>query len=972
MSVLFKTALGNNGNAASGTTLAITTTAAIAINDLVVVRWAADNLSATTPTGAVTDSGGNTYTAHAFRGNNATAAAGIVGGIAATKATAVVALGGTITLTLSGAVTAKAMYAESFTGADNTLRNAVVLGSGASTISTVQSGSATSGDLVIGNMAVEDRAAPTFDSDTTNGAWSTGVTKPNATTGTVTACVETNGQYKIVTATGTQVFNHTNANTDWAAMIAVFQQTPTTPVTAATRATTWTTFSTLTAATRATTWNVLAITVPGAPTGLAATPITGGTSMSLDWDAGATGGSAITDYIVEYRRIDVNDGMLWKGVGSISRVDLPRDLGSVGVSWYYDWANYSAVAGLPDVPATPGVEYVPMMWGDWENETRFDIGGPPSASIGQANVLLGFNEPDGVNQSNVTPARALALWPQLDATGCRLGSPAPAGDPTSQAWLATFMAGNPRVDFICLHWYVEYNSGYTNLGDFLDHVHGLYGLPIWLTEVGSLSGSYSDNVALMDTVLPIVIARPWVERFSWFALQPGTGFATVNLVDSGGSLTASGTKYATFANKIQHLTPVTAATRSTTWNVASSAPTIYTDDFNRADGALGTPWVVVEGALAISSNKVVAPSGAGPHTSRYNQTFTANQWAEAAVVGNLTGGHAIGPAVHINGTDLYYLWLGSTTNTVEIVRRLSGSYATLGSATAVPAGTMALEIVGTTIKAYVNGTVALTVTDANIATGQPGILGNDGSGQTLDNWRGGNGAYPGPLPSFVKYRTFDGISDNLQWNAAETVGTTLWGPGTAVACLRRTRDSAGGPGGGYQVWFAGSVSSGGFQCATYFDPADNINVFDGSSGSGAGPTIKTADGWAVVVVSRGAANGLRAHSYKWVENVWHHDGPMPQVPSGTMDVGSYFEFSQQNGWNQWLAADVAAVAYWHRELSDAEIATLHTSLAAWTALSPNHLWRMEMSPITDTAGTSTVKTISGTTLSGLDSLLPLS
>lgn len=174
------------------------------------------------------------------------------------------------------------------------------------------------------------------------------------------------------------------------------------------------------------------------------------------------------------------------------------------------------------------------------------------------------------------------------------------------------------------------------------------------------------------------------------------------------------------------------------------------------------------------------------------------------------------------------------------------------------------------------------------------------------------------------------------------------------------------------MWFAGSVSSGGFQCATYFDPADNINVFDGSSGSGAGPTIKTADGWAVVVVSRGAANGLRAHSYKWVENVWHHDGPMPQVPSGTMDVGSYFEFSQQNGWNQWLAADVAAVAYWHRELSDAEIATLHTSLAAWTALSPNHLWRMEMSPITDTAGTSTVKTISGTTLSGLDSLLPLS
>ena len=225
MAVAFKTALGNGAVTSSGTTVTITTTAAIAIDDFVVVRWAADNLNATTPTATCAD-GGNTYTAHAFRGQNATGAAGVVGGILATKATVARASGSTITVTLSGSVAHKAVYAESFTGVDNTLRNAAVLASGASTTSTVTSGSATAGDLVVGLNAVESRGAVTFDSDTTNGSWSTGVVKLSSTSGTDSASVEANGQYKIVTATGAQTFNHTNpSSTDWAAMVCVFQAT---------------------------------------------------------------------------------------------------------------------------------------------------------------------------------------------------------------------------------------------------------------------------------------------------------------------------------------------------------------------------------------------------------------------------------------------------------------------------------------------------------------------------------------------------------------------------------------------------------------------------------------------------------------------------------------------------------------------------------------------------------------------------
>lgn len=223
----FKRVVGTGVSVTSNTTCVITTTGAIAIGDLVVVRWAADNLTAATPTGTVADSGGNAYTTHCYRGQNASAAGGVVGGIHAALATVAVAAGGTITLTLSGAVAHKSMYAESFFGYTNTLRNAAVVNSGSSVSATVTSGSATANDLVVGAITVESRAVPTaVDTDTTGGSWSANTNTPSATSGTDTSCVQVNAQYKIATVTGAQTFNQTVTNTDWTAMVAVFQAAP--------------------------------------------------------------------------------------------------------------------------------------------------------------------------------------------------------------------------------------------------------------------------------------------------------------------------------------------------------------------------------------------------------------------------------------------------------------------------------------------------------------------------------------------------------------------------------------------------------------------------------------------------------------------------------------------------------------------------------------------------------------------------
>lgn len=57
-------------------------------------------------------------------------------------------------------------------------------------------------------------------------------------------------------------------------------------------------------------------------------------------------------------------------------------------------------------------------------------------------TLLGFNEPDFDSQANMSVEQALDLWPQLQATGLRLGSPAPAVDAAEPGgWLDRFLSG---------------------------------------------------------------------------------------------------------------------------------------------------------------------------------------------------------------------------------------------------------------------------------------------------------------------------------------------------------------------------------------------------------------------------------------------------------------------------------------------------------------------------------------------------
>ncbi|CAK8994263.1 unnamed protein product [Durusdinium trenchii] len=131
-----------------------------------------------------------------------------------------------------------------------------------------------------------------------------------------------------------------------------------------------------------------------------------------------------------------------KGVGLPSSTGYgATQLHALNVSWFYSW-------GLkPKIDVPDDVEFVPIM-----QNAKYLQWNPASGS----HELLGFNEPDHEDQANMSVAEALSLWPEVEAkvpSNGRLGSPATAGNPVTGSWFPEFMAAEPHVDFVCVHWY---------------------------------------------------------------------------------------------------------------------------------------------------------------------------------------------------------------------------------------------------------------------------------------------------------------------------------------------------------------------------------------------------------------------------------------------------------------------------------------------------------------------------------------
>ncbi len=207
-------------------------------------------------------------------------------------------------------------------------------------------------------------------------------------------------------------------------------------------------------------------------------------------------------------------------------------------------------------------------WVDREYVTQHHHEGWPGIAdvgnnTGSANIL-GNNEPDNKaddKEQDIDVKNVLANWPQMMATGRRLGSPAVS---SNYSWLYEFIdsidARGWRCDFIAVHayWYKD-QPGWKSQLESISKRCG--GRPIWITEMnyganwtgwpGSNTSASDANYAIemqhMAPVLDYLNDAPYIERYAFYNNVQECRYAI-----AGDNLTPIGEYYANLTPKMAY------------------------------------------------------------------------------------------------------------------------------------------------------------------------------------------------------------------------------------------------------------------------------------------------------------------------------------------------------------------------------------------------------------------------------------
>jgi hypothetical protein len=239
--------------------------------------------------------------------------------------------------------------------------------------------------------------------------------------------------------------------------------------------------------------------------------------------------------------------------------------------WNYSWGMELRAVQPKEI------EFMPMAWGAWDKDNlqkELETKVMPHIPSGRVKRFLGFNEPDHHDQANMSYEAALKYWPQLEALGVPLVSPACANtlgiepkDSSTQGiqgtWMRDFMneadKRGYRVDYIGTHWY-----GGTSAASFkrtMIKIYEKYGKrPLLVTEFSPADWSAKSaaehkhsEAAVLDfakEVLPWMERQNWIAGYAWFCWNeddaPG---ASAALFDLNGELTPLGRFYRSVSNE---------------------------------------------------------------------------------------------------------------------------------------------------------------------------------------------------------------------------------------------------------------------------------------------------------------------------------------------------------------------------------------------------------------------------------------
>jgi len=224
-------------------------------------------------------------------------------------------------------------------------------------------------------------------------------------------------------------------------------------------------------------------------------------------------------------------------------------------TWWYDWGSSPLFLKRTKCRNIPAQPYAAMVWSKWGIENVASKI-PPSTQ-----VVLGFNEPNHVEQANLSPAEAASLWHYVEeAAGPNRTIVGPAAAPCGGSaqkclndtipWFDEFfrLCADCRIDYLATHHY-SCNPDWT-MG-FLNKLWNRYGKKIWLTEFAC--PQQSDEAVIMKymrKMLPRLERAPHVAKYAWYLSRQRQGnYVTkeVSLFDrDSSSLSALGEFYFNF------------------------------------------------------------------------------------------------------------------------------------------------------------------------------------------------------------------------------------------------------------------------------------------------------------------------------------------------------------------------------------------------------------------------------------------
>lgn len=221
----------------------------------------------------------------------------------------------------------------------------------------------------------------------------------------------------------------------------------------------------------------------------------------------------------------------WRWTGKKGYGGKAPQANLLDVQWRYNW-------GAGD-QSTLDMEYVLM---------KHNPNWPSFAEINSkrgVTHLLGFNEPMQEDQADMPMEQVLKLWPKLQASGLRLGSPCTT-DGTID-WLYEFMdkakARGYRVDFITVHYY---KGGWSDekFIQWMRDIHERTGLPLWVTEfnngarwVKGHNPSLQQNAKAIAGYCKIMDQCDFIERYAVFNMKDNRS------IIADGKLTPAGKRY---------------------------------------------------------------------------------------------------------------------------------------------------------------------------------------------------------------------------------------------------------------------------------------------------------------------------------------------------------------------------------------------------------------------------------------------